>query len=513
MPRKVNYLKEMKINEISLVTDPACPDANVLFTKHRKGGADVLFGKRDVSNEPRDDRGRWSRMANSAKEQMKSVAAYAQRVAHHVIRHSGRVGSAIVSTKPNGARPISGGGVQFEFLHRLSDGGRYHSSVQVRPEHLKALAGTRRTVDQNGHTVHEDVPHFLQNALSRTETILRHTGVGEVSRFGQSPAGPEFGYRSLFRVQQAPASQADREEAEHRQKVQSVRDQLRRTNELRAAAGQAPVSSLFDYRPGSGAPAPAVNSAATREHNDYESNRKQGPFGIPLYRHPPDAGEPSWSRQARGRAPSGSEPLANSNFRDAGGKAHYYRGNLIPNARPDIQAGIAEVHDWLAAQGTDVAARVKDKMREGNVHLGSAFFTHRGDFVPMGDTVFQNQIKEKYRAAREGKPHYADNPIPVHHDYPEDLSGMSDEHLFELRDKAARRGHAEQRDRINNEIVNRTGPRVTRVPTPAREDANLNWSEARKGSGFAPFITSDTKSRARTLERAQRVAKSKIKRD
>ena len=45
---KVNLLKDMDITEISLVTAPMCPEADILFTKHR--GGDVAIVKNLMSS-------------------------------------------------------------------------------------------------------------------------------------------------------------------------------------------------------------------------------------------------------------------------------------------------------------------------------------------------------------------------------------------------------------------------------------------------------------------------------
>lgn len=59
-------LKRMKIKEISGVDRPCSPGADVILMKNAPEPVTPGFAKRDVSNEPRDDHGRWSTGAKVA---------------------------------------------------------------------------------------------------------------------------------------------------------------------------------------------------------------------------------------------------------------------------------------------------------------------------------------------------------------------------------------------------------------------------------------------------------------
>jgi hypothetical protein len=183
-PRKINYLKDMKINEISLVTAPACPDADVLFTKA------------DVKDEPRDERGRWTSWGSrdlvsgakgAARELVRALSDRAKRIGEVTVS---RTISAVRTTKPNGAYPVEGGGVQFDFEHTLNrEGAKYFSSVQIRPEHVEGETATHRHL-QRGLKITHDI-------LSRSQQGLRKPFDNSASRFnffsGQYRSGGDTG--------------------------------------------------------------------------------------------------------------------------------------------------------------------------------------------------------------------------------------------------------------------------------------------------------------------------------
>jgi hypothetical protein len=368
--RRVNYLSKMKIGEVSLVMNPASPGADVLFTKAR-----------DVSDEPRDDHGRWTRL----KEGVKGLSEHAANLARTTIRQA-KIGTGIVtSTRPRGAHPIRGGGVQFGFSHTLSDGTIYHSTVQVRPEHLEKLTpkgnATREAVGL------KPTQHILQRALARTENLLRGAGHGEVGKFGEAPVHPEGGFRGLFRYQAQPKTEAQLTEEKHQAAVQAVKDELRRLNDIRAASGLRTATNIFEARNTSGlnsgsggggpprSPDPA-NTITPTVGSGY-GHSTNSVFGFPTY-HAPDTPPPNLP---------------------AGGQSTVYRGVYIPAARGDVMEGMKRYIDW-AAQHPERARQAQTTLRQEKPTNGNEFFTPEGDFVPRHTVQRQQGFMRQYAEHR-----------------------------------------------------------------------------------------------------------------
>ena len=511
MPQPRNQLTKMKINEISLVTSPASEGADVLFTKAT-----------DVSSEPRDERGRWttsvSNLAGIAREHAKAISAHAQAIGTKVLARSGMAGSAIVSTRPTGARPIRGGGVQFDFQHTLAAGNRWNTSVQIRPEHLGALATGgwhAPKVETRLHRVAQRLGapvRVLQRGLTVVEQMLRASGYGEVPQFGQYPRPPEKGFLGLFRRSQDAQTEEEKKEIEHKANVVATQEAFRRQNELRSAAGLSPLSALQDTRSTTPATRPFSSNSDIPSGMGWRTNSR---FGFPEYHGA------TWS------APSNISS-------DPGGKDEIYNGHFIPSARKDVQEGIKRFHDW-AALNPRKAAEAKVSLTKENAPTGGAFFTGQGDYVPPHTLARQNTFEQQYATARANKP--AARLFPP---------GTTEETVRAQRDPGAEldeqframfpvtrgptktaegAGRAEDMEE-NAGTGRRSGSHILKSMFPGSDTVSIekithlppgrarNALDATKLFGpenpnFAPRIT---KSGGSSLDYARRVAKSKIRR-
>lgn len=464
-PTKVHDLKDMKIHEVSLVTAPASPGADILFTKAR-----------DVSGEARDDRGRWTSWGTSdlvrgskgaARQLVRAVSDRAKVVGETVV---GRTVSAVRTTRPTGAYPVRGGGVQFDFEHTLNGAGaKYFSSVQIRPEHVAGESKAHR---------------HLQRGLSLTNDILRRSNRDQKEAFGST--GSRFNWFS---------------------------------GRYQAPNGGPSFGGLFNTG-GSGSPAPAPMSTDANAPGGIERKTAQG---MPVWTA--FENEPGWSRGIRGRAPAGPYPLASSAYDKAGGKPYYYNGHFIPEARPDVQRGIERAHDWLA-ENPDKAGAAKNTVRNPWESNENAFFTEKGQYIPPGNRGFQSEMMQKYHAEfqrtralqNSGQQAPAAGPaqrlFPPGEDreYPDDLGSVSPTRLFELKEHAEKHGHRDMMQQIDEAI----STHARRGPTAGEETLSSHvrgsYGKSLFSPGFAPFLTGTPKCSRRTLDYAGRVAKSKIRR-
>lgn len=455
-PSKVHLLKDMKIQEVSLVPAGMNQHADVILTKGR-------LQKAFDPKEPRDERGRWTSWGTgdlvrgskgAARQLVRALSDRAKAIGETVV---GRTVSAVRTTKPTGAYPVRGGGVQFDFEHTLNGatGAKYLSSVQIRPEHV---AGDTRT--------HRN----LQRGLGLTHDILTRSNRQLQNPF--SSTGTRFNWFN--------------------------------------GRYQGPGGSLFGGGSGSGPSSPLA--PVSTDQNAPGGIERRGPHGFPIW-VANDTPAP-WVGRVRSAAPPGAEPLANSSYRTAGGKAHFYNGHFVPNGRPDFQMAIAAAHDWLDAN-PGLGSAVRNSMRDTGD--GRAYFTASGDYVPTAPRGVQTNFVNQYEARRTSKsalfpaaPVSAEAPATQ---YPHDLSGLTDTEVFNLKDRAERMAHTDEANRLNAEISRR----ATKGPS-ARSESSGYWPEVstRKGAAlfpnFAVATAGVTKSRDRGLDYVHRVAKSKIKR-
>lgn len=476
---KTNLLKDMKITEISLVTAPMCPEADVLFTKSKPSDwrsaiqGDVVVDKaRDVSQEARDKSGKWTTAAIAAiggkqgsyRRQVAQVFAdKARAIASGTVGHTV---SAVTSTRHKGASPVNGGGVQFEFEHKLADtkdvngatvpGARITSSVQIRPEHL----GKHPT----------DKPNKAQRALHTLHRVLHS--------FNRKPVEP-FGGTKKFSFVRASVHPGD----------------LGRSLFGQSGGG------------GSGGPPPV---APTSDQTGGTVRHSSG--GLPVWMA--SAFAPKWANEITTSgphepAPKDKEgrllPHSEANFQSAGGQHYYRQGKYVPAARPDVQRGIENVHDWLA-RNPGTAGDVKQRL-QGNPQTahGREFFNLHGEYVPPGDLASQSRIQGAYRTerdrvdtaeadaklARESGRAPQDTAAgrlfgPAARPATEAESGRGYDLGSAEQQRAAREAFAEDRTRKSLFEVPADFP-ITRLP-PAPYVSSLKWNIDR-GPSFAPAIT------------------------
>ncbi|MFI5380730.1 MAG: hypothetical protein ACHRHE_15635 [Tepidisphaerales bacterium] len=368
---KTNLLKDMKISEISLVTAPMCPEADVLFTKGKPADwraiikGDVQVEKADVAREPRDKQGRWTAAAIAAiggkqgsyrRQVAQTFADKARSIASGTVAHTV---SAVTSTRHKGANPVNGGGVQFAFEHKLADtkdvagntipGARITSSVQIRPEHLgKHPSAT---------------PNKAQRALHTLHRVLHS--------FNRSPVEP-FGGSKKFSL-------------------------------VRASVHPGDLSRSLFGGSGGGSPPPVAPTS-----DQVGGTVRHSAGGLPVWMA--SAMPPKWANELsvtgpHAPAPKDKEgrslPHPEANFQSAGGQHYYRQGKYIPAARPDVQRGIEEVHNWLA-RNPGTAGDVKQRLQGNpNTSHGREFFNLHGEYVPPGDLATQSRIQGAYRTERD----------------------------------------------------------------------------------------------------------------
>ncbi|MGH7089368.1 MAG: hypothetical protein ACREFQ_10765, partial [Stellaceae bacterium] len=140
-------LKRMKIREISLVDAPASPGANIVLAKRRGGAAlsfadallvlpaepdagrltyaDIMKAAHDVSDQPRDDHGRWtSGTAAAIRQGVRRVAEIARTTGRAAAKAVNRTLDATRMVHPRNVMPVRGGGVEFQFQHPVNSSGK-----------------------------------------------------------------------------------------------------------------------------------------------------------------------------------------------------------------------------------------------------------------------------------------------------------------------------------------------------------------------------------------------------
>lgn len=356
-PREITDLEDMTIMEISLVNEPACPEADIILMKSRTSLVDeaiallrpsnddlidaaVMLLKRDVTDEPRDERGRWThaavqllrqasgKVSQQAIDGAKFLHAQAKQAAVHVATKAGnavRSGvQAVRTTKLTGAYPVEGGGAQFDFEHTFTSGARLSNRVQIRPEHVG-----------NG---------FTGKQLRNVHTYLASTK-GDMRK----PFNDE-GKSGVFRYDfTKPFS-----------------------------AGSGGSSSSLISRDNRAGPLPMAEEGRN-EH------------GVATY---------LWQgRQVRG-----------ADIKWAPAFTHSQHG-FIPETRSDVQTHIVHVNNWMASNRPR-SAEVKQAMTRANPHEagGKGFFTPAGDYIPAADVTAQYKFMRAYeehrsrQAARQASP-------------------------------------------------------------------------------------------------------------
>ncbi|MDE2096232.1 MAG: hypothetical protein KGL39_03235 [Patescibacteria group bacterium] len=505
--RKVTDLKDMIIKEISLVIDPASPGADILFTKAH-----------DVSDEPRDRHGRWTTATAAAREHAKVLSGHAKRMAVKAFNSVKGSSVAITSTRPHGAKPVHGGGVQFEFRHTLGDGTRYISSVQIRPEHLDRVAGA----PQEGQH-----PSRLHRTLAAIHTALNRAGVALVRPFGAPPNPGEKGFGGFLRVNHMPLSAAEQEEKNFQDRLAQVRLNRRRDEELRAASGtgapawvprvisnQAPAASSAAASAMPSSPAPQQGIKGT-SHG-----------GIPTYQ--PPALPPDWVKGQR--LPEGhgvkedvmgtnvAVPLAatggHASARTAAGWPYYtHEGDFIPGGRPDVQEHMEGVAHWRrtdprAPQTIASMISSHQKVARDANGVGHPYFTAEGDYVPAGSADNQRRYESRY----EGE----------HYRLAKDLAPDPDEErLAAVREPAIQtpphrlfdNGHGQQ---VTEDIVRRMPEDPALASAREGSGQRQQW-EVKKGAGgaqplnFYAGVAPAEKVRKRQLAYVKSVTKSKLR--
>lgn len=393
-----NYLKNMTIMEISLVDEPACPDADVILMKRNADlvgeavellkmeetaldEAIALFEKRDVSDEARDDHGRWTHQAVALLQQgkdqvvqdvrgkpLKSVKflyGQAKEAAQHVASKSGAAVrsavAAVKTTKLTGMSAVEGGGAQFDFEHRFSSGAKLATHVQVRPEHVVGSPTRAKALDA--------VHRYLASTRGAQKPAFGETGKASWLRhdYDTAPIGWSPGSTS-----NAPASTA-------------------------------PYRSLFT--PGANGPQSPVNQPLPE--------RGKAESGLPTYKwqgtqKPMEAA----SIERRGKQ------IGANAWDNAGGSSYTSRqGRFIPAARPDVQQHIEHVQNWTASNGEQgVAAKRAATFSDPSQAGGAGHFTPAGDYIPAGDQSAQYRFARDYRDERQRRespvaPLFASAPV------------------------------------------------------------------------------------------------------
>lgn len=392
---KVNMLKNMDINEISLVVAGMNQGADVILTKARQAdwraaiNGDVEVGKAFDAQEPRDKTGKWTsaevgaiggKQGSYRRQVAQAFAEKAKAIAHATVGHTI---SAIKTTRPTGLHAVHGGGVQFSFQHRLQPkegeekGALVNSKVQIRPEHL----GRTRDVADFAHVIAgKNAPRSLPNKAQRALYSL-HRVVHKLS--GNEMVEPFAGPKALF-----------------------ARAEIDPSTAVKIASG------VLGSGSSSSAPTP-VSTAAPSSGLNWQPN-----FA------PPDwVGEASAKRPigyGRRTDPSDSEspliPLSggDAHARASGGHPYYTKeGHFIIGARPDIQEHLERAHQDLARIGTDKPGYIRNRTHSASEGIteDKGYFTHSGDYIPPTGRPADNgqrfnrrvQYETAYKRERERK--------------------------------------------------------------------------------------------------------------
>lgn len=522
-PRKVNNLKDMVIKEISLVTDPASPGAVVLFTK-RRGGAEVQLWKDGPEGEARDARGRWTRAAVAAvgsvkgavRQMAQAFSDRAKAAAHATLGHAV---SAVKTTRPRGAYPVAGGGVQFDFEHTLANDAKYHTSVQIRPEHLRSAApraygglpgyiteGTDNlsqaamaASEAAAQSASREHSHGVAyRALGRVEQLLRNAGHQEQPAFnrsayaaGQTKPGGR-GFSSFFRAQRVQGAPP-----------------------APSAAPSAPIYPGQSYGQQQAARTLAMPALSTEA--GWLSER--GPLGIPVIRPTamnPGGRPPAWVAEAQQVNPTGKGaktenghlvPLAEATARTAGSWPYYRNGIFVPGGSPHLQEHIEAVHDWIgrgSAQEVDEKTALARRMAATpTTSNGKGYFTGEGHYIPPGNPESQGRFERRYNnEADRLDTGAADVRLATREHKPADL--FRDEQGQPIYEKP-------QHAQYDPAMVRRVDP----DPELSREHPGVSFGlEPRPvvGMGKSVYRSRRSKLDTPTLDRVQVVLKSKIRR-
>lgn len=394
---KINLLKNMVFDEVSLVVAPMCPGADVLFTKGSPRDwrtaitGDVQVNKADVSQEPRDKKGRWTTAAINAiggkqgsyrREMALAFRDKAKALAHAAVGHTVK---GVLSTRFRGADPVMGGGVQFNFEHHLGEvedeygnktRPRITTKVQIRPEHLGAPRTIERVVkpgltEAHYRLEHKVVPNKAHLALRTLHRVLRSMGRE------QQPALSGSKRLSFMRAEIKPE------------------DLSRAVN---SAVGGGGTST-----------SPPAGTKVTPMSTETGGFERRSTNGMPVWSATgPLAG---WEKDIFGAGNKPAQPkdkngnllpLPDATHKEAASRPYYRNGAFIPNARPSIQRGIETVHDWLA-RNPGIAAETKAHLTRQGAHQsgGREYFTPHGDYIPPGEAPFQMGMQRKYTEERD----------------------------------------------------------------------------------------------------------------
>lgn len=417
MSKKPSILKDMRIEEVSLVFNPASPGADILFTKHR----DIV--RKFDPNQPRDDHGRWVDIGREAvrgagrrlNQEAKSLAVAAIEhsrsigsAAYHRAREGGGRGaahivSAIVSTRPTDVVPVRGGGVQFNFKHTLADKSVVNSSVQIRPEHL----GAEKPVEGQGFSMTGETQEnpTRQGLAVFHRFLLRNPDKKEVEPF----YGKTFSY-----TRTEPQKVADKA---HDAEVDRLRREKREIDEKAAARQGIPYDEYRRRLTGN-----TSGSGGGGGGNGQQSNEagvtSRGSDQFPLYEPPANEQSlPNWVRrqtranQARDSQHFNAEvPRRDSTYNDANWRSYMLGEDLVPSARPDLQAYAHKVYEWArsARDRQRTAEEAYDKSPNTSspeTSRGKGYFMRPIEidgrtilrFVPPGTVDFQRGIEGQYQ--------------------------------------------------------------------------------------------------------------------
>jgi len=472
-------LKDMKIDEISLVTAGMNQGANILFTKGKPDWRSVITGEVQVdkafnAKEARDKTGKWTSAAigviggkqGSYRRQIaQTFADKARAIATGTVGHTVH---AVKTTRPTGANPVEGGGVQFGFQHELHPvpgqerGTRVTTSVQIRPEHLGEMT---------------DPPSKAHRALATLHRTLRTFNRQPVQAFGGT----------------------------------------KKASFLRASVHPLDVARGISHVIGMGGSSQPI-APTSDQTGGFERRSLHGmPVWMASEAFIPKEAKAVLAAGPQQRAPMDKEgnslPHAEATWQSAGGQRYYRHGKFIPQMRPDKQRGVERVHDWLAANPA-LAGEVKESLqRNPQTSNGREFFNMNGEYVPPGDQNFQGGVQGMYRRERDRRQtEEADRnrglPAVAKPSAARTLFGSE----YDTTTNAGDAMRAAREDMMKKGRFFQTAypeSMVKRLPTPAYEPT-YRWQSAGDAPGFAPRLTArEPLSKAAKYGRAK--AKARLK--
>jgi hypothetical protein len=394
MAKTAQYLKDMKIHEVSLVMSPACPDADILFTKGKPDwralAVHEAIVKSGPEDEPRDEKGRWTRIKENLVPRVKDIARSLSNRAKTAAEVTlGNTSSLVRTTRPRGAYPVEGGGVQFDFQHDVASGDRFNTSVQIRPEHVQSK--TNSAFARMGITAKKNPAHFALNALHRA-LIARGSPIKAAFVDGKIRG-------ETTKTPYAQAAEADARAAFIRT------DADRKSRDIREGRNTFGLPQQQQSLPWVSSPNVAPTST--------DVNRSGG-FGWQPTEIPPN-----WMGAAGGLRPVGYGrktdisdadaphiPLpGHHTARSSGGWAFHTRnGDFIPSSHPDIQEHMEAVHNELRAMSQEQRANfITHRVASASSSNGKGYFTQNGDYIPpvRGHKPYERQREIETRYARE----------------------------------------------------------------------------------------------------------------